>query len=92
MMESMFVFELTALGGFLLASLGVAGVTLYTGKKVKYGLIYGLIGMIALLLFILFFAPNPETWNLILLLIVAVCGVAIAVVIAVLIFLQFVLK
>jgi len=38
----------------------MAGVTLYTGRKVKYGLIYGLLGMIALLLFILFFAQNPE--------------------------------
>jgi len=92
MMESMFVFELTVLGGFLLACLGVAGVTLYSGKKVKYGLIYGLVGMIALLLFILFFAQVSETWSLILLLIVAVAGVAVAVVIAVLIFLQFVFK
>ena len=91
-MESMFIFELTVLGGFLLACFGVAGVTLYAGKKVKYGLIYGLMGMVALLLFILFFAQNPDTWNLILLLIVAVAGVAIAVVIAMLIFLQFILK
>lgn len=92
MMESLFIFELTALGGFLLACLGVAGVTLYTGKKVKYGLIYGLLGMVALLLFILFFAQVPETWSLILLLIVALCGVAVAVVIAVPLYLQFVLK
>jgi hypothetical protein len=91
-MESMFVFELTALGGFLLACLGVAGFTLYTGKKIKYGLVYGLMGMVAVLLFILFFAQNPETWDLILLLIVAVAGVAIAVVIAVPLYLQFVLK
>jgi len=91
-MESLFVFELTALGGFLLACLGVAGFTLYTGKKVKYGLIYGLVGMVALLFFIQFFAQVPETWSLILLLIVALCGVAIAVVIAVPLYLQFVLK
>jgi len=51
-----------------------------------------LVGMIALLLFILFFAQVSETWSLILLLIVAVAGVAVAVVIAVLIFLQFVFK
>ena len=91
-MESMFIFELTALGGFLLACLGVAGVTLYTGKKIKYGLVYGLMGMVALLLFILFFAQNPETWDLILLLMVGVAGVAIAVIVAVLIFLQFIYK
>lgn len=91
-MESMFIFELIALGGFLLACLGVAGFTLYTGKKVKYGLIYGLLGMVALLLFILFFAQVPETWSLILLLIVALCGVGIAVAIAVPLYLQFVLK
>ena len=91
-MESMFVFELTVLGGFLLASLGAAGVTLYTGKKLKYGVVYGLIGLVTLPLFVLFFAGNPETWKLILVLLVALVGVAVVAPVAIMIYLKFVLK
>jgi hypothetical protein len=91
-MEPMFIFKLTALIGFLLASFGVSGVTLYTGKKIKYGLVYGLVGLVTLILFIFFYAENPETWNLILLLLVALAGVAIAVFLAVVIYLKFIFK
>jgi hypothetical protein len=91
-MESMFIFELTALLGFLLAAFGVVGVTLYTGKKLKYGVVYGLIGLVTLLPFVLFFAGNPETWKLILVLLVALVGVAVAALVAIMVYLQFVLK
>jgi hypothetical protein len=91
-METMFVFELTILLGFMVGSFGIAGFTVYTGKNMRYGVIYGMLGLLSLLLFILVFAENPETWKLIVVLLVAFAGLVVAVLLAVLAYLRFVLR